>query len=101
MKGQAGARGAEVVLQPLLQAAQDYFGIAPGDDPDLVRQKIAGRALLGDEARETTFRLLFDFFGVRDPKKPPPIGDPDRPPESVRRADSSATSAPSDGEDAS
>jgi adenylate cyclase len=74
--GQAGARGAEVVLQPLLQAAQDYFGIEPKDDPDVVRQKIAGRALLGDDAAREDLPLLFDFFGVRDPRYPAHVSDP-------------------------
>jgi predicted ATPase len=42
-----------------------------------VREKIAGRLLLTDESLRELLPVVFEFFGVTDPERPPPRMDPE------------------------
>src|SRR6187551_518545 len=69
---QAQSHGREIPFMPVLQMLRSYFGIADGDAERIVREKIAGRALLLDPALTDDLPLLFDFLGVPDPDHPLP-----------------------------
>jgi class 3 adenylate cyclase/tetratricopeptide (TPR) repeat protein len=69
---QAQSHGREIPFMPVLQMLRSYFGIADGDPERIVREKIAGRALLLDPALADDLPLLFDFLGVPDPARPLP-----------------------------
>jgi class 3 adenylate cyclase/tetratricopeptide (TPR) repeat protein len=69
---QAQSHGHEIPFMPVLQMLRSYFGIADGDPERIVREKIAGRALLLDPALADDLPLLFDFLGVPDPDHPLP-----------------------------
>jgi adenylate cyclase len=69
---QAQSHGREIPFMPVLQMLRSYFGIADGDPERIVREKIAGRALLLDPALADDLPLLFDFLGVPDPDRPLP-----------------------------
>ena len=69
---QAQSHGREIPFMPVLQMLRSYFGIADGDAERIVREKIAGRALLLDPALADDLPLLFDFLGVPDPDHPLP-----------------------------
>jgi class 3 adenylate cyclase/tetratricopeptide (TPR) repeat protein len=69
-QGQAHAR--DVPFMPVLQMLRSYFGIADGDPERIVREKIAGRALLLDPDLAEDLPVLFDFLGVPDPDHPMP-----------------------------
>jgi class 3 adenylate cyclase len=69
-QGQAHAR--DVPFMPVLQMLRSYFGIADSDRERIVREKIAGRALLLDPALAEDLPVLFDFLGVPDPDHPLP-----------------------------
>ncbi|HEV7401012.1 MAG TPA: adenylate/guanylate cyclase domain-containing protein [Solirubrobacterales bacterium] len=67
---QAQAHGRSIPFMPVLQMLRSYFGIADGDSERIVREKIAGRALLLDPDFAEDLPLLFDFLGVPDPDRP-------------------------------
>jgi class 3 adenylate cyclase/tetratricopeptide (TPR) repeat protein len=69
-QAQAHARG--IPFMPVLQMLRSYFGILDNDPERIVREKIAGRALLLDPAFADELPLLFDFLGVPDPERPLP-----------------------------
>jgi class 3 adenylate cyclase/tetratricopeptide (TPR) repeat protein len=69
---QAQSHGREIPFMPVLQMLRSYFGIADGDAERIVREKIAGRALLLDPELADDLPLLFDFLGVPDPDRPLP-----------------------------
>ncbi len=69
---QAQSHGREIPFMPVLQMLRSYFGVADGDPERIVREKIAGRALLLDPALADDLPLLFDFLGVPDPERPLP-----------------------------
>lgn len=69
---QAQAHGRTIPFMPVLQMLRSYFGIADGDLERIVREKIAGRALLLDPEFAEELPLLFDFLGVPDPDRPLP-----------------------------
>jgi class 3 adenylate cyclase/tetratricopeptide (TPR) repeat protein len=69
---QGQSHGREIPFMPVLQMLRSYFGIADGDPERIVREKIAGRALLLDPAFVDDLPLLFDFLGVPDPDHPLP-----------------------------
>ncbi|HET9154555.1 MAG TPA: adenylate/guanylate cyclase domain-containing protein [Solirubrobacterales bacterium] len=69
---QGQAHGREVPFMPVLQMLRSYFGIADADPDRIVREKIAGRALLLDPLLAEDLPLLFDFLGVTDPDRPLP-----------------------------
>jgi class 3 adenylate cyclase/tetratricopeptide (TPR) repeat protein len=69
---QAQSHGREIPFMPVLQMLRSYFGIADSDPERIVREKIAGRALLLDPALADDLPLLFDFLGVPDPDRPLP-----------------------------
>jgi adenylate cyclase len=69
---QGQAHGREIPFMPVLQMLRSYFGIADGDPERIVREKIAGRALLLDPAFAEDLPVLFDFLGVPDPDHPLP-----------------------------
>ncbi len=71
-EAQAQAHGRQIPFMPVLQMLRSYFGIADGDPERIVREKIAGRALLLDPALADDLPLLFDFLGVPDPDHPLP-----------------------------
>ena len=71
------AHGKNIPLLPILQVFREYYGISERDSDQLVREKIAGRLLLFAEEYREVLPLLFDFFGVPDPKNPPPRMDPE------------------------
>jgi adenylate cyclase len=69
---QAQAHGRAIPFMPVLQMLRSYFDIADGDPERIVREKIAGRALLLDPDFAEELPLLFDFLGVPDPDRPLP-----------------------------
>jgi adenylate cyclase len=69
---QAQSHGHDIPFMPVLQMLRSYFGIVDGDPERIVREKIAGRALLLDPAFADDLPLLFDFLGVPDPDRPLP-----------------------------
>jgi class 3 adenylate cyclase/tetratricopeptide (TPR) repeat protein len=69
---QGQAHGQEIPFMPVLQMLRSYFGIAEADPDRIVREKIAGRALLLDPGLAEDLPLLFDFLGVPDPDRPMP-----------------------------
>jgi class 3 adenylate cyclase/tetratricopeptide (TPR) repeat protein len=69
---QAQAHGREIPFMPVLQMLRAYFGIADEDPERIVREKIAGRALLLDPGFAEELPVLFDFLGVPDPDRPLP-----------------------------
>jgi adenylate cyclase len=71
-EAQAQSHGREIPFMPVLQMLRAYFGIADGDADRLVREKIAGRALLLDPEFAEELPVLFDFLGVPDPARPAP-----------------------------
>ena len=71
-EAQAQAHGQETPFMPILQLLRSYFGILDSDPERIVREKIAGRALLLDPAFVDDLPLLFDFLGVPDPDRPLP-----------------------------
>ncbi len=71
-EAQAQAHGREIPFMPVLQMLRAYFGIADADPERLVREKIAGRALLLDPDFASELPILFDFLGVPDPARPAP-----------------------------
>ncbi len=76
IEGHAVAHGRLIPYLPVLQLLRGFFGIQPGDDPSVTRQKIAGRLLLVDESLRDALPLAFDFMGVPDAELPPP-SDPE------------------------
>jgi len=71
-EAQAQAHGSEIPFMPVLQMLRAYFGIADEDAERIVREKIAGRALLLDPELADELPLLFEFLGVPDPDRPLP-----------------------------
>jgi class 3 adenylate cyclase/tetratricopeptide (TPR) repeat protein len=71
-EAQAQAHGREIPFMPVLQMLRAYFGIADADPERIVREKIAGRALLLDPEFTDELPVLFDFLGVPDPDRPAP-----------------------------
>lgn len=69
-EAQAQAHGRSIPLLPVLQMLRAYFGIGEREPERLVREKIAGRALLLDPDFAEELPLLFDFLGVPDPDRP-------------------------------
>jgi class 3 adenylate cyclase/tetratricopeptide (TPR) repeat protein len=69
---QGQAHGRDIPFMPVLQMLRSYFGIADGDPERIVREKIAGRALLLDPGLAEDLPLLFEFLGVPDPDRPLP-----------------------------
>jgi class 3 adenylate cyclase len=69
---QAQSHGREIPFMPVLQMLRSYFGIADADPERIVREKIAGRALLLDPGFADDLPVLFDFLGVPDPERPLP-----------------------------
>jgi len=75
--GHAVAHGKNIPYLPMLQVFRGYYGITEQDDDRTVREKIAGRMLLLDEAFREVLPVLFEFFGVPDPDRPAPRMDPE------------------------
>jgi adenylate cyclase len=71
------AHGKNIPLLPILQVFREYYGITERDTDQQVREKIAGRMLLFAEEYRQVLPVVFDFFGVPDPKNPPPRMDPE------------------------
>jgi class 3 adenylate cyclase/tetratricopeptide (TPR) repeat protein len=71
-EAQAQSHGREIPFMPVLQMLRAYFGIADNDPERIVREKIAGRALLLDPGFADELPFLFDFLGVPDPDRPLP-----------------------------
>jgi class 3 adenylate cyclase/tetratricopeptide (TPR) repeat protein len=69
-EAQAQSHGKSTPFMPVLQMLRAYFGIADGDADRIVREKIAGRALLLDPELAEELPLIFDFLGVPDPDRP-------------------------------
>jgi adenylate cyclase len=69
-EAQGQAHGREIPFMPVLQMLRAYFGILDSDPERIVREKIAGRALLLDPGFAEDLPLLFDFLGVPDPSRP-------------------------------
>jgi class 3 adenylate cyclase/tetratricopeptide (TPR) repeat protein len=69
-EAQAQSHGQSIPFMPVLQMLRAYFGIADGDAERIVREKIAGRALLLDPGFVDDLPLIFDFLGVPDPDRP-------------------------------
>jgi len=71
-EAQAQSHGRGIPFMPVLQMLRAYFGIVDADPERIVREKIAGRALLLDPDLADDLPLLFDFLGVPDPDRPFP-----------------------------
>jgi class 3 adenylate cyclase/tetratricopeptide (TPR) repeat protein len=71
-EAQAQSHGQSIPLMPVLQMLRAYFGIGDREPERLVREKIAGRALLLDPEFTDDLPLVFDFLGVPDPDRPVP-----------------------------
>jgi class 3 adenylate cyclase/tetratricopeptide (TPR) repeat protein len=71
-EAQAQPHGREIPFMPVLQMLRSYFGIGDADPERIVREKIAGRALLLDPEFAEELPVLFDFLGVPDPDRPAP-----------------------------
>ena len=71
-EAQAQAHGREIPFMPVLQMLRSYFDISDADPERIVREKIAGRALLLDPGLAEELPVLFDFLGVPDPDRPLP-----------------------------
>ncbi|MGE5282369.1 MAG: AAA family ATPase [Chloroflexota bacterium] len=71
-EAQAQSHGRGIPFMPVLQMLRAYFGIADANPERIVREKIAGRALLLDPELADDLPLLFDFLGVPDPARPLP-----------------------------
>jgi class 3 adenylate cyclase/tetratricopeptide (TPR) repeat protein len=76
-EAQAQAHGREIPYMPVLQMLRAYFGIGDEDPERIVREKIAGRALLLDPELAEELPFLFDFLGVPDPDSPLPQLSPE------------------------
>jgi class 3 adenylate cyclase/tetratricopeptide (TPR) repeat protein len=76
-EGHAVAHGKHIPYLPMLQVFRGYYGITEQDDDRTVREKIAGRMLLLDDAFREMLPVLFEFFGVPDPDRPLPRMDPE------------------------
>jgi class 3 adenylate cyclase/tetratricopeptide (TPR) repeat protein len=73
--GRAVAHGKNIPYLPMLEVFRGYYGITEADSDQAVREKIAGRLLLTDEGFRELLPVVFEFFGVTDPKHPPPRMD--------------------------
>jgi class 3 adenylate cyclase/tetratricopeptide (TPR) repeat protein len=69
-EAQAQSHGKSTPFMPVLQMLRAYFGVADGDADRIVREKIAGRALLLEPELAEELPLIFDFLGVPDPERP-------------------------------
>jgi len=77
LEGTGAAHGRNIPLLPMMQVFKQYYGITEQDSDRDTREKIAGRVMLIDESFSEALPLLFDFFGVPDPKRPAPNVDTD------------------------
>jgi predicted ATPase len=75
--GRAVAHGKNIPYLPMLEVFRGYYGITEADSDQAVREKIAGRLVLTDESLRELLPVVFEFFGVTDPKRPPPRMDPE------------------------
>jgi adenylate cyclase len=75
--GRAVAHGKNIPYLPMLEVFRGYYGITEADSDQAVREKIAGRLLLTDESLRELLPVVFEFFGVSDPERPPPRMDPE------------------------
>ncbi|MBI3800031.1 MAG: AAA family ATPase, partial [Deltaproteobacteria bacterium] len=75
--GRAVAHGKNLPFLSMLEAFRSYYGITDADPDRVVREKIAGRFLLLDESFRELLPVVFEFFGVADPQRPPPRMDPE------------------------
>src|SRR5262249_59101189 len=57
---------------PMLEAFRSYFGITEANSDQTVREKLTGRLLQTDESLRELLPVVFEFFGVTDPERPPP-----------------------------
>jgi class 3 adenylate cyclase/tetratricopeptide (TPR) repeat protein len=73
----AQAHTKSLPLAPVLQMMRAYFDVAELDEPQVARERIAGKLLLLDESFNDDLPLVFDFLGVSDPERPAPKMDPD------------------------
>src|SRR5262249_52664639 len=77
LMGGAVAHGKNIPYLPMLEVFRSYYGISEADSDQAVREKIAGRLLLTDESLRELLPVVFEFFGVTDPERPPPRMDPE------------------------
>jgi class 3 adenylate cyclase/tetratricopeptide (TPR) repeat protein len=75
--GRAVAHGKNIPYLPMLEVFRSYYGITEGDSDQVVREKIAGRLVLIDESLRELLPVVFEFFGVANPERPPPRMDPE------------------------
>jgi tetratricopeptide (TPR) repeat protein len=73
----AVAHGKRIPLVPILELFRGFYGISEQDSAQAVREKVAGRMLLLDEALRDSLPLVFDFLGVPDPERPVPAMEPE------------------------
>jgi adenylate cyclase len=77
LTGRAVAHGKNIPYLPMLEVFRSYYGIIEADSDQAVREKIAGRLVLIDESLRELLPVVFEFFGVTDPQRPPPRMDPE------------------------
>jgi class 3 adenylate cyclase len=71
------AHGKTVPYLPLLEMLRDIFDIDARDSNNEVRRKITAELMLLDKNFQSLLRILFEFMGVADPRKPPPPVSPE------------------------
>ncbi len=72
------AHGKNIPFLPMLEVVPQLLRHHRRRSPtDVVREKIAGRLLLIDESFRELLPVVFEFFGVPDPERPPPRMDPE------------------------
>ncbi|MFQ5458232.1 MAG: adenylate/guanylate cyclase domain-containing protein, partial [Myxococcota bacterium] len=76
-QAQGVAHGKAIPFYPVLQMLRGYFGITEQEPDKTVREKIAGKLLLLDEAFKEALPVIFDFLGVPDPTIKAPHLDPE------------------------
>src|SRR5215470_15426363 len=77
LTGRAVAHGKNIPYLPMLEVFRGYYGVTETYSDQTVREKIAGRLLLTDESLRELLPVMFEFFGVTDPKRPPLRMDPE------------------------
>ena len=78
LEGRGVAHGKSIPMLPMLELWRAFYGIEEDDSSEATRAKIAGRLLMMDESFREMLPVVFDVFGVPDPKSPAPAMDADQ-----------------------
>lgn len=64
-------------LVPIVDLLRSYFGLREDEDPEVVRERVAGKILLLDERLRDSLPRLFEVLRSADPQRLPPRIDPE------------------------